>query len=162
MGIFKIKKKRPFIVHYCGTKQECTCEECKKEEEESGGLFPTHTHGLDKLHQPEIFIDPLAFDKYNATLINNVYDYLIKKDLIQNIIDGEIIKISIHRLDKKHILIPRIKKDLVICMRIVYSDFEAVKLAYGEGVAPGVPFIQLYVLGDDFALTNEYYYGGVT
>ena len=159
------KKKRPFIVHYCGTKQECTCKDCKKGDKDSGGLFPTHTHGLDKLGQPEIFIDPLAFNKYNAILINNVYEYLTKPSenkLIQDMIDGKTIEISIHKLDEKHILIPGIRKDLIICMRVVHSDFEAVKLAYGNNVPTKVPFIQLYVLGDDFALTDEYYYGGVT
>lgn len=165
MGIFTPKKERPFFVHYCGIKQECTCKDCKKEDKETGGLFPTHTHGLDKLGKPEIFIDPLAFDKYNATLINNVYDYLTEpdnKNLIQNMINGDTIEVSIHKLDKERILIPGIRKDLTICMRVVYSDFEAVKEAYGENVPVEIPFIQLYVLGDDFALTDEYYYGGVT
>ena len=168
MDIFTPAKKRPFIIHYCGSEQECTCKDCTSKTNKNktdNGLFPTHTHGLDKLNQPEIFIDPLAFDKYNATLINNVYDYLIKpgkKDLIQSLLDGKIIKVGIHQLNKNSILIPGIAKDLIICMRVVYSDFEAVKLAYGEEVPIKIPFIQLYVLGDDFALSNEYYRGGVT
>lgn len=164
MSIFT-PKKRPFIVHHCVTKQECTCKNCKKGEKDSGGLFPTHTHGLDKLGKPEIFIDPLAFDKYNATLINNVYDYLTEpgnENLIQDLLNGDTIETSIHKLDKERILIPGIRKDLIICMRIVYSDFEAVKEVYGKGIPIKIPFIQIYVLGDDFALTDEYYYGGVT
>ena len=162
------KKKRPFIIHYCGTKQECTCEKCKKEEEDSGGLFPTHTHGLNKVDKPEMLIDPLAFAKYNATLINDVYDYLTsskRKDLITDIITGKTVEVKLSELDETSFLTMNSyegKKDLTICIRVVYSDFEAVKEAYGEGIPPDLPFLQLYVLGDDFALEDDYYRGGVT
>ena len=167
------KKKRPFIIHYCGTKQECTCEKCKKEEEDSGGLFPTHTHGLNKIDQPEMLIDPIAFTKYNANIINDVYDYLNapkKKNLIPDIIAGKTIEVKLSELDETSFLTLNLyegknsyeKKNLTICIRVVYSDFEAVKEAYGYGIPLDLPFLQLYVLGDDFALEDEYYRGGVT
>ena len=80
MSILEIEKL-PYIVHYCVSKQKCSCKDCQSEEnEDDGGLFPTHTHGLDKLNYPEIFIDPLAFNKYNATVINGVYRYLFESD----------------------------------------------------------------------------------
>ena len=162
------KKKRPFIIHYCGTKQECTCEKCKKEEKDSGGLFPTHTHGLNEIGQPEIFVDPLAFAKHNASLINDVYDYLNepgKEELIPNILAGETLKVKLSELDKASFLTANLyegHKDLTICVRVVFPNFEAVKLAYGEDIPTRLPFFQLYVLGDDFALDNDYYKGGVT
>lgn len=173
MSLFKTKKL-PFIVHYCGTKQECTCKGCtNKNDQDGGGLFPTHTHGLDKLGYPEIFIDPLAFGKYNATIINNVYKSIInnvykylsgssKKDLMQDLLDRKVLEVEINKLDKDFLFMAGKCKDLIICIRIVYSDFEAVKLAYGNKVPIETPFIQLYVLGDDYVLNNEYYYNGVT
>ena len=165
MGLFRTKKL-PFIIHYCGTKQECTCKDCAgKNDKDDGGLFPTHTHGLDKLGYPEIFIDPLAFAKYNATIIRGVYEYLSKsgkEDLIQDLVNGKTIEAKLSKLDKNFLFMVPACKDLTICMRIVYSDFEAVKLAYGDEVPAKIPFIQLYVLGDDFALDDEYYRGGVT
>ena len=162
------KKKIPFIIHYCGTKQECMCEKCRKEEEDSGGLFPTHTHGLNKLDKPEMLIDPLAFGKYNANIINDVYDYLTspkRETLITDIITGKTVEVKLSELDETSFLTKNAyegEKDLTICIRVVYSDFEAVKEAYGEGLPPDLPFLQLYVLGDDFALEDEYYEGGVT
>lgn len=165
MSLFKTEKL-PFIVHYCGTKQECTCKDCiNKNDKDTSGLFPTHTHGLDKLNHPEIFIDPLAFNKYNADLINNVYKYLSgpdQKGLIQDLLDGKIIEVKLSKLEEEFLFMADKCEDLTICMRIVYSDFEAVKLAYGDKVPIEMPFIQLYVLGDDFALDDEYYRNGVT
>lgn len=97
-----------------------------------------------------------------------MYDYLLspgKENLIQDILEGKVAKVRLSELDEGSFLtLSKYEgdKNLTICIRTVYSDFEAVKLAYGEDVPIEIPFLQLYVLGDDFALENEYYYGGVT
>ncbi len=52
-----------------------------------------------------------------------------------------------------------------ICFRRVGIDFEAVKQAYEgldlEKIADVISFIQIYVEGDNFALDDDYYKGGV-
>jgi hypothetical protein len=52
-----------------------------------------------------------------------------------------------------------------ICFRMVGIDFEAVKQAYEgldlEKIADVISFIQIYVEGDNFALDDDYYKGGV-
>ena len=78
------------------------------------------------------------------------------------LVNGKIINAKLSKLDRNFLFMVPACKDLTICMRIVYSDFEAVRLAYGDEVQAKIPFIQLYVLGDDFALDDEYYRGGVT
>jgi len=48
-------------------------------------------------------------------------------------------------------------------LRRVYPDFEGIKLAYShDKIIPDGWFIQIYVEGDDFALTDDYYRGGIT
>ena len=145
----KITKELPFIIHGCSHDYES---------------FPTHTHGLTAIGLPELLIDPLAFGKeWNAFLINDSYFYLThpeKTDLIPLILGGETVTVKLRTLSP---FIPA--DDLTICFREVTPQFEAVKLAY-DGVNINelneMQFIQIYVEGDDFALDDGYYIGGVT
>ena len=166
----KKDKKRnrmpPFIVHWCSN---TACENCaKKYGPENHSLFPTHTHGMCDTGKPEFFIDPLAFGKANVNLINDVYWYLMKssnKNLLPRILDGEIITLKMSDLDDTASFTPSTyegDKNLALCLRVVYSDFQAIKEAYGEDVPIEVPFVQIWVDGDGFALEDEYYLDGVT
>ena len=126
--------------------------------------FPTHTHGLTEIGLPEFILDPAAFGpQVNCVKINDSYDYFNKpdnEDKLKAILDGKTIKLSGKQLRPKNSGID----PNVYCYRLVSLDFEAVKLAYGPGVKdvmPGMKVIQIYIEGDDFALTDEYYIGGV-
>jgi hypothetical protein len=121
--------------------------------------FPTHTHGLTEIGMPEFIMDPTAFGgEGNAKLINHSYRYFKKnkKDL-QAVINGKTLKFPIN------IISPRWKGAPIytICFRIVPDTFEAVKEAYPIGLEPDMRFIQIWIDGDDYALTDEYYRGGV-
>ena len=41
------------------------------------------------------------------------------------------------------------------------NTFEAVKEAYPIGLEPDMRFIQIWIDGDDYALTGEYYRRGI-
>ena len=139
-------KKLPFIVHACPVPP----------------LFPTHTHGLTKIGMPEFILDPLAFiPVINILTINRVYVCLNSNKnngWLDSIKKGQTIKLTTNDLypDKN------LSINDVYCLRRVDPCFEAVKLAYEEGTHPGMWFVQIYIDGDDFALTDEYYRGGVT
>jgi len=126
--------------------------------------YPTHTHGLTEIEMPEFLMDPLAFGgKGNGLRINSAYDFFRKKkngDKLKAILNGNTIKLTGKQLDPKNMR----DDPYVYCFREVSPEFEAVKLAYGEGVAYVIPrmrFIQIYVEGDDYALIDDYYRGGV-
>lgn len=168
------KKEYPFVVHQCPIK--CTCETCRakmNEENEDNWLYPTHTHGLNTIFMPDMVIDPLSFGMQNVNIINEVYEYLIRpenKDMVPRILNGETIATPMSDMDKMSKFTPSAyegSKDLVLCLRAVYRDFEAIKQAYNtndfsiEELPEDFPFLQIYVLGDDFALEDEYYKGGV-
>jgi len=126
--------------------------------------FPTHTHGLYELGLPEFIMDPLAFGgEGNAQRINSTYDYLIDPKNTQNlaaILNGQIVKLTGPQLDPRYML----DDPNVYCLREVSPHFEAVRLAYGiqaSFLVPPMRVIQIWVDGDDFALTDEYYRGGV-
>ena len=130
---------------------------------DEGFPYPTHTHGLYELGLPEFIMDPLAFGgEGNAQRINSAYDYLIDPKNTQNlaaILNGQIVKLTGPQLN------PRYKYDdpYTYCLREVSPHFEAVKDAYGSGVVyliPPMRFIQIWVDGDDYALTDEYYRNG--
>lgn len=125
--------------------------------------YPTHTHGLYELGLPEFIMDPLAFGgEGNAQRINAAFDYFmnpVNAGQLDAVLSGQIIKLTGPQLN------PRCPPDYpyVYCFRRVYADFEAVKQAYGEGViflVPAMEFIQIWVDGDDYALTDKYYRGG--
>jgi hypothetical protein len=127
--------------------------------------YPTHTHGLYDLGLPEFIMDPLAFGgEGNAQRINSAYDYLIDpKNTVHlaAILKGQIIKLPGKQLSPSYMQ----NDPYVYCLREVSPYFEAVKQAYGREAAyliPPMRFIQIWVYGDDFALTDEYYRGGVT
>ena len=127
------------------------------------GAYPTHTHGLTEIGMPEFIVDPLAFGPQgNAQLINDLYLYLYRPentDALDLIMKGETVTINSKELD------PTRSDEYNICFRKVGIDFEAVKLAYEgldlEEIADVISFIQIYVEGDNFALDDDYYKGGV-
>lgn len=132
---------------------------------DDGPPYPTHTHGLYDIGLPEFIMDPLAFGGIgNGQRINSAFNYLIDPKNTQNlaaILNGQIITLTGPQLDPKYMH----KDPYVYCLREVSPHFEAVRQAYGSEVAYFVPpmrFIQIWVDGDDFALTDEYYRGGVT
>ncbi|NMC87061.1 MAG: hypothetical protein GYA69_01250 [Candidatus Moranbacteria bacterium] len=139
----------PFIVHACADMP----------------AFPTHTHGLTELGMPEFLIDHLAFGgNQNGGRINASYDYFTKpenKGKLEAIKNGETVKL------KDPDLMPSCEypDPHVYCYRRVYPEFEMVKLAYciesPDDIDPAMWFVQIYVEGDDFALTDEYYKGGI-
>lgn len=126
--------------------------------------FPTHTHGLTELGWPEFLMDLLSFGADGTGgRINLSYDYFNKpenKDKLKAIKNGKTVKLTITDLK------PDAKpEDMVYCYRRVFPEFEMVKLAYciesPDDIDPAMWFVQIYVEGDDFALTDEYYKGGI-
>ena len=121
--------------------------------------YPTHTHFLTDIGWPEFFIDPFSFGGVgNASRINNSYLYFQNHmNEFQAILSGEIIKIPVNIIEPKW----RNAPIYTLCYREASAKFEGVKLAYPEGIEPGMRFIQIWVDGDDYVLTDEYYRGGV-
>ena len=139
----------PYIIHACPPTVDA---------------YPTHTHGLTEIGMPEFIVDPLAFGpEGNAGLINDAYRYLSlpeNAEILDSIMTGETITINSKTLN------PSSDGSYNFCFRRVGIDFEAVKQAY-DGLDLGkiedvISFIQIYVEGDDFALDDDYYKGGVT
>lgn len=127
--------------------------------------YPTHTHGLYDLGLPEFIMDPLAFGgRGNGQRINSAYRYFMNPQNVgqlDTVLNGQVIKLTGPQLD------PRYMQDdtYVYGLRKVTAEFEAVKLAYDSSylyLVPVMRFIQIWVDGDDFALTDDYYRGGVT
>jgi len=126
--------------------------------------FPTHSHGLHDIGWPEFFIDPLAFGPYgNADRINRSYFYFKRpenKKKLAEILKGKKIEIPIKTLNPKWKDAP----NYTICYRLAPHNFEGVKMAYGEAgidFDPSMKFVQIYVKGDNFALTDMYYRDGI-
>jgi hypothetical protein len=125
--------------------------------------YPTHTHGLTEIGMPEFLIDPLTFGgEGNCDRINYAFDFFMKPEknhLLQDILKGKVIKVpavdlSLNLKGEPH----------TYCFREVPPKFEAVKLAYGYGVAYVIPrmrFIQIWVDGNDHVLMDAYYRDGV-
>jgi hypothetical protein len=135
-----VKESLPFIVHA-----------------PSDGSFPTHTHGLTEVGMPEIIIDPRAFGaEGNCKRINLIYEYLNKLEntsKLKDVKEGKTIKLTMKDLMNDY----DGEEEYIYCLRKVPIDFEAVKLAYLNDIKPGMWFMQIYVEGDDFSLTDEYY-----
>lgn len=125
--------------------------------------FPTHSRGLYEIGLPEFFIDPLCLGAVlNAQRIAAAYEYFVKsenKGKLEAILNGDIIELKSKELH------PETKKETyVYCFREVAPDFEAVKMAYEideTGTEPGRRYVQIWIKGDDYALNNEYYKGGI-
>lgn len=144
------KEKLPFIIH-ADSLQESTA-------------MPSHTHGLTAINMPEMFMDPLSFGpKGTGSLIIHAYQYFSKpenQDKLEAILEGEIIKLESKDLSAGSM------GNYTFCFREVSPDFEGVKLAYSsfndEGGDIADPrIVQIWVEGDDFALEDDYYVGGV-
>ena len=126
--------------------------------------YSTHTHGLNDKGWPEFMIDPACYGSHgNAARINETYDYFRRprrKKILNRIMKGETIEIPINKLCENWD-----GESYPICFRLVPNTFEAVKLAYctDDGdVDPNLVVVQIYVKGDDYALEDGYYEGGVT
>jgi len=126
--------------------------------------FPTHTHGLTEVGLSEFLMDPFCLGAQgNGDRIISSYQYFTKHenaDKLEAIKNGETIKLSLTDLK------PDAKPEPhVYCYRRVYPEFEMVKLAYciedPKDVDPKMWFVQIYIDGDDYALTDDYYKGGV-
>lgn len=125
-------------------------------------FFPTHTHGLYELNVPEFIYDPLAFGaEGNARRIFDAYNYLNRPEnagALDDIKGGATLKLTAKALrpyfDGPH--------PYTYCLRLVNRNFEGVKLAYfPDEIEPDMLFIQMYTDGDNFALMDDYYRGGV-
>ena len=125
-------------------------------------LFPTHTHHLTEMGMPEFIFDPLAFGaKGNANRMIDAYKYLSKSenaDQLEDIRCGLTIQLTANDL------VPEFtgEHSYIYCLRKVFPDFEGVKLAYyPDELDPEMWFVQIYVEGDDYVLTDAYYRGGI-
>jgi hypothetical protein len=128
-------------------------------------VLPTHTHGMTKIGMPEFLMDPLSFGPYGTgSRINVACKYFNKpenRSTLEAIKNGETVKLT--HLD----LVPdkNVNDPYVYCLRRVFPDFEMVKQAYliesHEDIDPNMWFIQIYVEGDNYVLTDQYYRGGI-
>jgi hypothetical protein len=126
--------------------------------------YPTHTHGLHQIGMPEFIIDPLSLGgDGNASVINDAYDYFKRPEntaRMDQILNGATV-----RLKEKEFR-PTSTGSYVFCFREVSPDFAAVKLAYPaddniDSSIRDARIVQIYIEGDDYALTDDYYLGGV-
>jgi hypothetical protein len=133
---------------------------------DDGPPFPTYTEGLTAFGMPEFIFNTQAFGGEGcAVRIHMAFDYFIdpkNSGKLDDILKGQIIKLTSKQLSPKYL------KDspYVYCFRKVSPNFEGVKQAYGKGIVKlakkrGWRFIQIWVDGDDFALTDEYYRSGL-
>lgn len=153
LRVGKKTEERPFIIEVSATMP----------------AFPTHTHGLTELGMPEFLIDHLCLGANgNGTIINLSYEYFIKAknanklDAIKN---GQMIRLNFTDLKPEVKMKDILDPDRVYCYRRVSPEFEMVKQAYviesPEDVDPDMWFVQIYIEGDDFAVTDDYYKGGI-
>ena len=140
----------PFIIHYSLDK--------------GPDAFPTHSHGLTELGLPEFIMDPLAFGgKGNGYRINLSVEFFANAKnahLLQEVLEGKVVQLTMADLSERNTDV----RPYVYCYRLVPTTFEAVKSAYPndwEDCPPETRFIQIWVKGDDFALMDEYYKGGI-
>ena len=126
--------------------------------------FPSHTHGLAAIGLPEFLMDLLAFGpEGNAGRINASYFFFNKPEnapLLDNVLNGEIVKLTMKDLDPTG----KDARPYVYCYRLVDPTFEAVKQAYltdDEPLPTEMKVIQIWVEGDNYAITDAYYAGGI-
>jgi hypothetical protein len=125
-------------------------------------LYPTHTHHLTEMGMPEMIFDPLAFGaEGNARRMIDAYRYLAKEENADKLDDLK------HNFEIKLVekdLYPEFTGEHVYTygLRKVSPILKGVRLAYfPDEIAPDMWFVQMYVEGDDYVLTDEYYCGGV-
>ena len=127
----------PFMIHGDTAKNQRFC-------------YPTHTHGLSELDLPEIFINASCFGPIdNARLINE-----IAAALLINTVAKESF-FHIEKLEMETGL--HEKDDMVIGLRKVSNDFSGVKAAYNDDTPSKFGYAQLYFVGDDHVLLDEYF-----
>lgn len=128
-------------------------------------LLPTHTHGMTEIGYPEFLMDPLSFGPYGTgNRIISSYKYFNRpenKVKLEAIKSGETLKLTLRDIDPD-----KCGDDpYIYCFRRVYANFEMVRMAYiiedQADVDPLMWFVQIYVEGDNFALTDDYYKGGI-
>jgi hypothetical protein len=122
--------------------------------------FPTHTHGLSGIGMPEFFMDPVAFGaEGNAARISAACRHMSQPENVHEleaVLNGEVIKIRGVDLDRDAV------DGHTYCFREVPHEFEGVKLAYSDEIGiEDMRFVQIWVEGDDYALEDDYYKGGV-
>lgn len=116
------------------------------------GLSPTHTHGLNKVELPEMFIHHNAFGPAdNANVINELFIYLmLNSSEFNKVRDGIDIEIQLWSEEP----------DMIICVRKVLPSFSGVSAAYNqEEITRDVKgFRQIYVKdGNPDVLTSEHF-----
>lgn len=128
----------PFMIHGDNGKIQRFC-------------YPTHTHGLCDLELPEIFINASCFGPIdNAKMINEIAASLIINTEVRNLF------MNFERLELITGWFPE-DQEMVIGLRKVSVDFLGVKAAYNEDTPSKFGYAQLYVVGDDHVLVDEYY-----
>jgi len=113
--------------------------------------YPTHTHGLVTVDIPEILMHTPCFGlQGNAFMINMVVGSLmLNPDHYKEFMENSFIKgiTGIYQsID-----------EMTLCLRKVDSSFLAVKKAYNDDPETKFGYAQLYVEGDNDALTDKYY-----
>ena len=111
--------------------------------------YPTHTHGLEKVGLPEMFINASAFGPVvNAEIINSIFIFLYKhNDLFIMVQNKQSVEIQLWGPD-----------ELILCIRHVPNTFLGVRKAYfHDDLNCKTGFAQIYVKGDDHVLEDVYY-----
>jgi len=129
-------------------------------------ITPAHTHGLAEMGLPEFLIDPFSTPyKRKLAVIESSIKYFCKKEnesRLNDILNNQTVKVKEIDLLPE----PDRKNPYVFCYRRVHPSFEMVKQAYDiaseEDVNLEMTFVQIYVEGREWVLTDIYYEGGVT
>ena len=127
-------------------------------------MRPNYTDGLTALGMPEFLIDCMAFgNEANRFKVKWSYMYLRSAQagsLLQDLKHGRIIT-----LDWKEVFPNFLMPAYQLGFRRISADSEMAKKAYGENAAilsnPDAWFVQIYLVGDDHSLTEEYYREGI-
>jgi hypothetical protein len=111
--------------------------------------FPTHTHGLNEIGIPELFINATCFGpENNARAINYIVSEIAKDDaIIEKLKNKEEVEFELGD-----------ENDMRLMIRPVENTHMGVVAAYPtEEQRDGIEVAQLYVKGDDHVLAEEYF-----
>jgi len=114
--------------------------------------YPTHTHGLNTVNLPEMFINAAAFGpKDNSRIINMVAIALIlNKEYYNEFMEKTFIEMKTGMFSKED--------DMIICLRKVEPNFlGVVKCEYGNINKSLTGFAQIWVKGDNHVLVDDYF-----
>ncbi len=118
--------------------------------------FPTHSHGLEKVKMPEMFINALAYGHVeNAKVINLIFGYFwLNPYALEELKEkGEI------EVDRDYTIADT--KGASLMVRIVPNNFGGVIAAYHDkDLECKTGFAQIYVRGDLHVLRDSYYFPG--